>query len=1001
MTRTGALGSPLSLRATTVDSPIPSLRPSGLPPTAAENSLWKGGFAALLVVRALTLVNDHAIKWLAIGLGKKLVDEGRVSLVLTIGLVGLSLPYVLFSWLAGSLADRQSKTTVIRWCKAAEVFIALGATLVLGFGMGEGEAWLGLPTGLWLLLGAVMAIGMQAALMTPSIVGVIPEVVLPSRLSSANGLFSLVSLVAVLVGTAAGNWVADATALSAASAWGRAWPTGMLLGGTALLGLAAAVFMPHLAPAAPDAPPAWNALTRTWTDLSLLIRQPELAAAAAGIVFFWAIGAVAQANVDQFASEAGAASQAQIVPLLVALVAGIGVGSVVTGKLAARPEGAEPRVDLGFVPLGGLIMSIAFLALAGIGGRFVDAGGLAAWIPLMWLVVLGFGAGMFDVPLETYLQAKSPPDRLGGVLGATNLLLFSGMFLASLAYGGLRAPLVAGGPPTLSARAIFAIFAILSLGAVAAAVWCAPRATLRLFVASIVHVGWRYTVRHADRLPAAGPAVVVANHLSWLDGFVLVLSSPRPLRMLVYGPNIRGRFLRMLCDQWRFILFEPRPKSIAQALRSVQEGLAVGDAVGIFSEGGISRTGPILGFKRGLDWVIARVEAPLVPVHIDGMWGSVFSFSEGQFFRKWPRLVGAGWRRPLTVWFGRPLPVGSSPRDARFALQELTAHSIRHRMLTTRSAEREIAAWLRRHAADARPMQAALDEMRDGGKGSSADRTHDWAALAATAEAFESGCLVRRDDRMVSSLVPTDPLHLHLGVCGGPLLGIAATTIDPGLSAVPMLEEIKRLRATIWLARVGQVAAIAALPPEQVGRPPEVIVIPIGDCREIGIARHAAAAFHKAHNIEPVVAFAPETVGGLVSMNTPPSRLTANAEVASRPESLGRVVMGVVVWPLTSDRACLGLELLDGDASGGNASEADVSLIVAATAARRTAARRTADGGDGDEWEPLLCALSGRYLVDDHGFLFPPGTAEEVIHAGEPPRGQSSGKSRRTKSNLG
>ncbi len=978
-----------------MDSPTPSLRPSALPPPAVGESLWKGGFAALLVVRALTLVNDHAIKWLAIGLGKKLVDEGRVSLVLTIGLVGLSLPYVLFSWLAGSLADRQSKTTVIRWGKAAEVFIALAATLVLGFGMGEGEAWLGLPTGLWLLLGAVMAIGMQAALMTPSIVGVIPEVVSPSRLSSANGLFSLVSLVAVLAGTAAGNWVADATALDAASAWGRAWPTGMLLGGTALLGLAAAVFMPHLAPAAPDAPPAWNALARTWTDLSLLVRQPELAAAAAGIVFFWAIGAVAQANVDQFASEAGAASQAQVVPLLVALVAGIGVGSVVTGKLAARPEGAEPRVDLGFVPLGGLIMSVAFVALAGIGGRFVEASGVAAWIPFLWLVVLGFGAGMFDVPLETYLQAKSPPDRLGGVLGATNLLLFSGMFLASLAYGGLRAPLVAGGPPMLSARAIFAIFAILSLGAVAAAVWCAPRATLRLFVAAIVHAGWRYSVRHADRFPATGPAVVVANHLSWLDGFVLVLSTPRPLRMLVYGPNIRGRFLRMLSDQWRFILFEPRPKSIAQALRSVQEGLAAGDAVGIFSEGGISRTGPILGFKRGLDWVMGRVEAPIVPVHIDGMWGSVLSFSEGRFFRKWPRLIGGGWRRPLTVWFGRPLPVGSSPRDARFALQELTAHGIRDRMLTTRSAEREIAAWLRRHAAGAGPLRAALDAVRGQGAGPPADpRMPDWAALAATAEAFEGGCLVRRDDRMVSSLLPDDPLAFHLGICGGPLLGIAATTIEPGLPARAMLEELARFRATIWLARPGQVAAIAALPSERVGRLPEVIVIPIGNFREIVTAHDAAAAFHKAHKIEPVVAFAPETVGGLVSMNTPPSRFAVDTEVTSRPESLGRVVMGVVVWPLAADRARLGLEPLDGDAPEDLAA-ADASLVVAATGMRRTAG-----GGDGGR-QPLSCLLDGPYLVDDHGFLFLPGTPDELIHAGEPPRGQSSGESRRSKSNLG
>ena len=121
-----------------------------------------GGFRPLLALRAFTLVNDHALKWLAIGLGKRLVDQGQVSLVLTIGLVGLSLPYVLFSWLAGSLADRQSKTSVIRWCKAAEVLIALAATAVVGFGMLDGREWLGLPTGLWLLLATVIAIGTQA-----------------------------------------------------------------------------------------------------------------------------------------------------------------------------------------------------------------------------------------------------------------------------------------------------------------------------------------------------------------------------------------------------------------------------------------------------------------------------------------------------------------------------------------------------------------------------------------------------------------------------------------------------------------------------------------------------------------------------------------------------------------------------------------------------------------------------------------------------------------------
>jgi len=872
---------------------------TSIPSAATDHG--RRGFASLLVVRGLTLVNDHALKWLAIGLGKRLVDQGNVSLVLTIGLVGLSLPYVLFSWLAGSLADRHSKTTVVRWCKAAEVLIAVAATAVLSFGLGEGQKWLGLPTGLWLLLGTVIAIGTQAAVMTPSIVGAIPELVPPAQLASANGLFSLVSLVAVLAGTAAGNWVADATPMALeASAWDRGLPTGLLLGGVAVAGLLAAVCLPRLAAAAPHAPPAWNALARTWTDLGLLARQPELAAAAAGIVFFWAIGAVAQANVDQFATEAGATSQAQVVPLLVALVAGIGVGSVVTGKLATRPAGADPRVDLGFVPLGGLIMAVAFVALAFTGGRFLG-GGATAWGPLLWLVVLGFGAGMFDVPLETSMQAKSPPDRLGGVLAATNLLLFSGMFLASLGYGGLRAPLGPGSAPLLSARAIFAIFAVLSLGAAAVAVWCAPRATLRLFVASIVHAGWRFRVRGIENIPATGPAVLVGNHLSWLDGFLLPMSSPRPVRMVVYGPNIKGRFLRMLSDQWRFILFDPRPKSIGTALKTIQSGLADGDVVGIFCEGGISRTGQLLGFKRGLEWLLEKVESPIVPVSIDGLWGSGLSFSEGRFFTKWPRL----WRRPVTVTFGPALPAGIHTDMARLALEETAVGAVARR----------------------------LDPH------------------AATAEAFDGCCMVRRSDRLVASLAPGDPLHDSLGLHGGRLLGIRTTVLDADAPANAVAATLDREKATIWLARIEQVLALADKPEAAAGLAAHLaaVVLPIGSLAQLPRAREAIDAFREASGIGPVVAYAPPEVGGLVAMNTPAKRIEWDHETIAKPETVGRVVNGVVVWPQAGMRLPLGLSSL---AAEGVPDDATATLAITATGSK-------------------AALLADAFDVDKDGFLTP------------------------------
>ncbi len=870
-----------------------TVAPSSAPSPAANHD--RRGFAALLLVRGLTLVNDHALKWLAIGLGKRLVDEGNVSLVLTIGLVGLSLPYVLFSWLAGSVADRHPKPTVIRWCKAAEVLIAAAATAVLAFGLGDGQTWLGLPTGLWLLLATVIAIGTQAAVMTPSIVGAISELVPAARLAAANGLFSLVSLVAVLAGTAAGNWVADATPLAGeASAWARSLPTGLLLGGTAVAGLIAAARLPRLAAAAPQAPPAWNALARTWTDLGLLVRQPELAAAAAGIVFFWAIGAVAQANVDQFATEAGATSQAQVVPLLVALVAGIGAGSVVTGRLAARPAGADPTVELGFVPLGGAIMAVAFVALACTGGRFLD-GTATAWGPLLWLVVLGFGAGMFDVPLETALQSRSPADRLGGVLAATNLLLFSGMFLASLAYGGLRAPLGAGGTPLFSARAIFGIFAALSLAAAAVAVWCAPRATLRLFVAGIVHAGWRFRIRGIEGIPPTGPVLLVGNHLSWLDGFLLPLACPRPVRMVVYGPNIKGGFLRMLADQWRFILFDPRPKSIGTALKTIQSGLAAGDVVGIFCEGGISRTGQLLGFKRGLEWILEKVESPIMPVSIDGLWGSGLSFSEGRYFTKWPRL----WRRPVTVTFGPALPAGTHPDLARLALQETAAYAVARR----------------------------LDPQ------------------AATAEAFEGCCMLRRDDRLVASLAAGDPLHDSLGVHGGRLLGIRATVLDADAAADTIAATLARQQATIWLARIEQVLALAGDPAAAAGLATHLaaVVLPIGSGAQLPRALQAIAAFRAASGVEPVVAYAPPEVGGLVAMNTPRTRIQWDHETIAKPETVGRVVNGAVVWPRAAMRPPLGLASL---AAAGIPDESASTLAITATG---SAAALLADAFDVDK----------------------------------------------------
>ena len=885
------------------------------------------GFWPLTVLRALTVINDNVLRWLVIGLGKKAVGGGEVALVLTLGTAGFVLPFVALAWLAGWLADRFSKRSVIVWCKAAEIVIVAAAAGAVAWGVRSGGAWLGLPAGLWVLLATVAVIGCQAALLAPSVIGTIPESVPPARLSQANGIFALVTLAATLVGMAGGNWLADGTVvprpgeLHSAPGWVHAIVPGAVLVGIAVAGWLAALGLARRPAADPAAPAPWNALARTWRDLADLARIRELAAAAAGIVFFWAIGAVAQLNVDQYATEAGATSQGQIVPLLVALVSGIGLGSVAAGKVSSR------GVELGLVPAGAGVMALASGALAcGPSGLFGDGVGAGSWWFVMAaLFVLGLGAGIFDVPLEAFFQERSPAARRGALLAALNLLTFAGMFVASLLYGVLRAPAGGTAPaPMLSARAIFGLFAALSLGAAGLAIYAAPRGSLKILVSAIVNLGYRFRIRGEALVPSTGPVVVVANHLSWLDGFLLPLAMPRSVRMVVYGPNIRGRFLRMLADQWRFILFDPRPKSIGQALKTIQSGLADGDAIGIFCEGGISRTGQILGFKRGLEWLLERVEAPIMPVHIDGMWGSLLSFSEGRYFTKRPR----GFRRPLTLLFGPPLPVGAHPDDARRAIQELSATSVRTRLLASR---------------------------RDPPRGVSYG---DWAACAATAEAFDGACLVRRDDRLLASLAAGDPLFDSLGAHARALLGIDARTIDGLATPGDLASALRSALATIWLARIDQVEALASAPQRcsSLAQHLKVVVMPITRSAEVPRARAASEAFLAAVGVEPVVAYAPPEARGLVAMNTPPARIEWNHETLCKADTVGRVINGVVVWPRGGDRSRLGRPPLPHDPAADNPS---ATLAIGATfAGNGTAA-------------PRAVLLAEDFDVDADGFLVP------------------------------
>lgn len=649
--------------------------------TRASSQLGVGSpsFLALLAVQALSVMNDNIFRWLAIGIGKQYVSPAQVSTVLMIGTIALVAPYLVLAAPSGYLADRFSKRQVILYCKFAEiVLMALG---VLAIVMGQ-------LTALFVVL-AMM--GAQSALFSPAKFGAIPELVHPDRISTANGLMGLTTVLSTVVGSAVGSWLTDATGVKGQEKW---WLSAAAILSVAAVGWLVSFLIVRRPAANPSLSFPWNAIPQTYRDLRQLASNRPLLRVALGIAFFWSLGALAQLNIDRFAAERGAFQQTQVAPLLAALAFGVAAGSVLAGIWS------QGRVELGIVPLGGLIIAFCSMLLftvhgtlvemsapaadaaAGATGDFTGAYGWAAFL----LFLLGVGAGLFDVPLESYLQHRSAPETRGAVLAASNFLTFGGMSLVSVLFAILRWPVTPPGggqpEPFLSADQIFLVCGLLTIPVCAYIVFLIPQATIRFVVWLASHSVYRLRVHGRENLPLEGGAVLVANHASWLDGFLLLLTSSRPVRAIAWTGPLSNPWVRRLANLFGTIPIDPaRPKSIIAALKTAREAALNGEIVAIFPEGAITRTGQLQGFRPGMMRIVEGTSIPVIPVFLSGVWGSLFSFSEGRFLWKWPRQ----WPYRIDIHFGTPITAPEDIQQVRQAVLKLGSEATSQRVQRMRS----------------------------------------------------------------------------------------------------------------------------------------------------------------------------------------------------------------------------------------------------------------------------------------------------------------------------
>ncbi|MGB1925506.1 MAG: AMP-binding protein [Rubripirellula sp.] len=245
---------------------------------------------------------------------------------------------------------------------------------------------------------------------------------------------------------------------------------------------------------------------------------------------------------------------------------------------------------------------------------------------------------------------------------------------------------------------LIAFGAVLAVAVITAFV--SPRLFVRAPFIVLLSLLYRREIVGLENIPKKGGFVLVSNHISWLDGILILWMLPHRVRFVVDGGNFRSRIMQYFANAFDTILMMPNPKSIARSLKSARESLLADQVVGIFPEGTITRTGQLQTFKPGLQKILKGTEAPVVPMWLEGMWGSLFSFSEGKFFFKRPK----NFRRKLTLHIGPALETDTPLEKVRSCVQKLGADAaIRRRNDYPVLAKRIIRTWRRR----GRRLQAA------------------------------------------------------------------------------------------------------------------------------------------------------------------------------------------------------------------------------------------------------------------------------------------------------
>ncbi len=519
------------------------------------------------------------------------------------------LPFLLFSATSGQLTDKYDKTRVIRLVKSLEI-----AIMVLA-------AWGFWTVNVYVLLACVFLMGLHSTLFGPVKFAYLPQHLNERELTGGNGMVEMGTFVAILLGQVAGGL------LVAIPEVGRHYVAFACIA-MALVGRTTAQFVPSSPSTDPGLKINWNPVTETIRNLKLAHENIVVFRSLLGISWMWFFGAVFLSQFPSFAKEVLHGNEQVASLLLVVFSVGIGIGSLLCEVLSKR------HVEIGLVPLGTIGMSVFAIDLY-FASRGLPPGNdltLSAFVaqPAHWRVMADLGllslfAGLYSVPMYALIQLRSQPSHRARIIAANNILNALFMIVSAVGVGallkmGLTIPQVFLITGLLNAVVAFYIFMLV------------PEYMLRFVAFIATRIVYRFKVTGDEHIPTEGLAILVCNHVSFVDAVLLMAASPRPIRFIMDHRIFQLPVLGTMFKLAKAIPIAPQredPAVYERAFAAARQVLADGDLLCIFPEGALTRDGTLGEFKGGIMKVLETNPAPVVPMALRNLWGSFFSRVDG------------------------------------------------------------------------------------------------------------------------------------------------------------------------------------------------------------------------------------------------------------------------------------------------------------------------------------------------------------------------------------